>query len=151
MSNAVTLSQLQKLAKSLSATPEKLARGLAKASTEIRKLVADEFATGTNPWGRAWPKPADGGAPLQRTGALANSVSVVSSGDKITTKVGAAYGKYLQGGRKRAKRGPLRPGEKRKASVVMRPRAIVPFKKLPPTWQLALVQALVGELEGGLT
>ena len=146
MSNAVTLAELQKLAQSLAATPAKLTRGLATASTEIRKLVADEFSTGKNPWGRAWPAPKDGGTPLRRTGALANSISVESDGGKIVAKAGVPYARFLQRGRKASRSGPLRPGERRKSAIIMRPRTIVPVKTLPPTWQLAIVQALSDEL-----
>lgn len=153
MSNAVTLATLQKLARSLERTPDKLARAMATAGGEIGKLVADEFSTGTNPWGRPWPAPKDGGAPLVRSGSLKGSVSVSSSEGKITTKATAPYARNLQRGRRNFKKTAISHVGQRAASapkaltrVEMRPRSIVPFKKLPPTWQLVLVQAISSEL-----
>lgn len=154
MSNASTLRQLSAVAKKLGETPSRLHRAMGNASTEIRKLVADEFATGTNPWGRPWPAhkdSSDSGPVLRRTGALASSVSVALIGGSIVTKVGAPYSRYLQRGRRRMSKfatagGILRQAVKGRAGVIMRPRVIVPFKKLPPTWELAIAQSFEKEM-----
>jgi hypothetical protein len=163
MSNAVTLRELSKLAQKLNDTPGRLGKALDMATKEIRGLVTQQFSTHSNPWGRPWaPQRVKTNPVLVRSGDLVDSIRIDHVGNAIVTKVGAPYARYLQRGRRVFKKGAAgaiaarelsRGASKHKllrnkdlSRVGMKPRTIIPFKKLPPTWELAIAQSLAEEL-----
>lgn len=162
MSNATTMAALNKLVRGLNAAPAAVERGLAKATLEIRELVTDEFKSKTNPWGRAWAPSKQPNPLLVSTGTLVDSIRIEQHGSEIRTTVGVKYSRYIQRGRRNFKRKHratvsrlrgegysehLIRKQKGLMGTVMRPRTVIPFKALPPTWGVALATSLMGEIE----
>lgn len=74
----------------------------AEIKREIEKQIADEFATSTDPYGKAWKPPKDGGKTMDRTGKLKSGfrVNVVSNGLGFSVQITNSqdYAKWLQSG-----------------------------------------------------
>lgn len=148
ISNSKMLNELRAQAAKLGAMPAKLEHALKVAGEDFLKLAQQEFADGKNPWGRAWAKPKDAdNRPMVRTGALSRSLTVLTNGDKITVKANVPYAGWLQRGSRKRKSGPVRGAKDTRAlSIGRKGRAIFPYKKLAPTWVLALAVALADEM-----
>lgn len=121
------LARLQADLNRLAEVPSAAAR---EASRDISRLLAREFATSTDPYGRAW-KPLKrkrrGGRVLVKTGALkAGTVARPLPGAGIGVELGASYGLYHQTGTRRGL--PRRP--------------ILPDRGLPASWNEAVSRAV---------
>jgi phage gpG-like protein len=101
----------------------------AALAQESHKLIKEGFATGTDPYGRRWPKAKDrpSGRPMHRTGALSRSYKVAHS----LTYTPLRYAWYLQKGTK-----------------TTRPRYQVPVRTLPVRWRTAYQRVIKKYMTG---
>lgn len=121
--------KLAQFALRLREAPKKIQQ---KAATEIKagvtKLIADEFATKTDPYGKAWRPPQDGGETMVRSGKARRGfrVEVVPGGVGLSLRISNAqdYVKWLQ-----------------KGTSVMEARRTVPDGAMPERWKKVFADA----------
>jgi len=95
------------------------ARGIA---AEVTRLIDEGFDGRSDPYGKPWEPPKDGGTPMERTGRLRRGfrVRVVPGGVGLSVEVTneAEYARWLQRGTER-----------------MEARKMFPDGKLPKEWR----------------
>lgn len=130
--NISALGQLANNIGKLATVPSRAARD---ASAGIARLIDQQFANGTDPYGKPWKPLAqstrDRGRfppPLTDTRDMRDSVAVKpSAGAGITVTIGAPYAGFHQTGAPRAN---------------MPARKILPEGPMPKPWQAALAKAV---------
>ena len=103
------------------------ARTIAReAAADIQGFLNDEFASGTDPYGKAWDPPLDGGKPGDRTGRLKGEARAVPLGPRIQLRAsGVPYARFFTRGTKK-----------------MKARAVFPDSRgIPPAWRRAIDNA----------
>jgi phage gpG-like protein len=126
-------SGMQRLEENLRKLAEIPSRAAVEASVEITKELKREFASGKDPYGRAWaplkPSTIKSGRrapPLTDTGTLRDGTEAKPlRGAGIAVTVGAPYGVYHQAGTRK-----------------MAPRKILPELVMPASWNRAIVNAV---------
>lgn len=123
---------LQRLARRIQDAGGEIGRRMAQAGgREIKRLIAEEFASGTDPYGKKWPVPQDGHRPpmirsreLMRGYHYATVKSPVGWRTQVTND--AAYSELLQRGTRRMTRRRHLPDQR---------------QGLPARWQRAIEDA----------
>ena len=89
-----------------------IAEGMRKVT---ENLIAEQFATGKDPYGKPWLPPKDGHTPpMVRTGTLRDSIKVTVvkdvNGLEVSVRSSADYAKFLQNGTWKMKPRLIAPG-----------------------------------------
>ncbi len=123
------LNRIAKSLRQLSRVPSQAASG---AAPEIRKLLVQQFLTGTDPYGGRWASLSqatlDKGRsppPLTDSGAMATLDVQPSQGAGITITLGADYSRFHQTGTRYMPARPILPDQ----------------RGLPATWRRAIQDA----------
>lgn len=116
-------SSLRQFAVNLKQAPRRIQQDAAKQiQRELTKTIDKEFETKTDPYGKAWKPPKDGGETMQKSGRLRRGfvVEVVPGGVGLSVRVTneAEYAKWLQ-----------------KGTEKMEARRMIPDGTLPEAWK----------------
>ena len=115
--------ELKRIIAHFRTAPEAMKGDIAEGMRKVTEnLIAEQFATGKDPYGKAWLPPKDGHTPpMIRTGTLRDSIKVTvvkgANGLEVSVRSSADYAKWLQNG-----------------TWKMKPRLIVPGS-LPGHWR----------------
>lgn len=128
MATKVSGPGLAQLARLVRRAPEIIRREAAKeVKKAVRQLIREEFKEGSDPYGRPWKPPEDGGKPMQRTGNLKKGFIIgtapTSEGISIQVDNEMPYVKWLQEG-----------------TPQMEARKTVPTAMLPEAWRARFVE-----------
>jgi len=124
-----------------------LTRALVDASGEVaQRQINDEFASGRDPAGNAWPRAVGGGgAPLVGSGRLRGSIAVSQSSDGIAVRSSVPYARVHQRGAViHAKKGRYLRFRLPNGQFVTKPLVQIPKRSFLPTdsvqgpWRQAL-------------
>ncbi len=81
-----------------------------EASAEIQGFIHDQFASGTDPYGKGWTPPKDGGKPGVRSGKLRGAAQAVPLGPRIQLRAsGVPYARFFAGGTSKMVARPIFP------------------------------------------
>lgn len=115
--------ELKRIVAHFRTAPEAMKGDIAEGMARVTEnLIAEGFATGKDPYGKAWLPPKDGHSPpMVRTGTLRASIKVTvvkgANGLEVSVRSTAEYARYLQNG-----------------TWKMKPRLIVPGS-MPGHWR----------------
>lgn len=108
---------LRRMAARLREAPSRVHADMARRTrAAVEGLLAGQFATGTDPYGRPYPPARDrpAGPPMVRTGRLRDSlpveVEVDRTGVRLSVLPGVSYAEYLQRGTRRMRARLIVPG-----------------------------------------
>lgn len=137
MSNAAAFAALARIKRSVAALARVPSQTSAAAAPKIQALIEEQFASGTDPYGRAWEPLSQAtldkgrsAPPLTDSGELAGVTVAPMAGAGVSVTLGASYGAFHQVGTR-----------------YMPARPILPYAGLPAAWKQALSDAATAAFE----